>query len=72
MGDECRSWDRLALLASDGEAEATVREAERMFNEVQAAGGSAYLIENGRATARIVTFDPSATFILLLPAVIGG
>jgi hypothetical protein len=71
-GDEKRTWSLAAVKAGDPEAEAAVREAERIFTEARAAGASAYVMENGRAKTRIVVFDPSAAFILLAPAVVGG
>jgi hypothetical protein len=71
-GDRQVCWDPRAVAAGDPEAEAAVREAERLFAEQRARGATAVRVEPGRAPARMDRFDPEAEQILLIPRVVGG
>lgn len=71
-GDDRYAWDPQALRAGDPEALAAVREAERIFAEERARGGTAYVIQRGRPPLRVESFDPQAHRIVLVPRVIGG
>jgi hypothetical protein len=71
-GDDGYRWDPRRVAFGDPEALAAVREAERIFAEARARGGSAFRIEHGRPATRLETFDPQAEEIVLMPRVIGG
>jgi hypothetical protein len=64
------SWDPGAVAAGEAEARAAVAEAERIFADVRARGGSAFRMS--QTPTRIDQFDPTADQILLVPRIIGG
>ncbi len=70
------TWDPAAVAAGDAEARAAIAEAERIFADVRARGGSAFRVGQGQsqsqAPTRIERFDPTADQILLVPRIIGG
>lgn len=72
MGDQEITWDLAAAQQGDAEAQAAVSEAERLFAEVRARGGSAFAVGPGSATTRLDTFDPAIEHVVLIPRVIGG
>ncbi len=71
-GDTCVSWDPERLAAADPEAEAAVREAERLFAAARAGGAVAFRIVSDKPATRLDTFDPNAEEILVIPAMVGG
>jgi hypothetical protein len=71
-GDEQVRWDQMAVMTGDPEAEAAVREAERVFAEQRARGGTAVRVAPDKAPERIDRFDPEAEQILMIPRVVGG
>jgi hypothetical protein len=71
-GDERVTWDQTAVMTGDLEAQSAVREAERIFAEQRARGGTAVRVQPDRAPERIERFDPDAQQILLIPRVVGG
>lgn len=71
-GDDWYAWDLAAAMSGDLEAEAAVREAERIFDQQRARGSLAVLVPPTGAPERIERFDPQAERILVLPRVIGG
>ena len=71
-GDSQVAWDPAAVAAGDPEAQAAVAEAERIFNEARARGGSAFSVSQGQAPTRLDRFDATAEQILLVPRVVGG
>ena len=71
-GDDCVAWDAQKVLIGDEEAQAAVREAERVFAEQRARGATAFRVEPGKAPTRIEQFDPMAEQIILAPRVVGG
>jgi hypothetical protein len=59
-------------MTGDLEAQAAVREAERIFAEQRTRGGTAVRLQPDRAPERIERFDPEAEQILMIPRVVGG
>lgn len=71
-GDDRVAWDARRAAVGDPEAEAAVREAERIFNEERARGGTAYKVDADKAPTRIDQFDRTAEQIVIVPRVVGG
>ena len=71
-GDTSISWDQDQLAEADPEAAAAVAEAERLFARARAGGAVAFRIEADKPATRIDEFDPRATEILVIPAMVGG
>jgi Tfp pilus assembly protein PilX len=71
-GDDRVVWDARRAAVGDAEAEAAVREAERIFNETRARGATAFKVDAGQAPTRIDQFDRTAEQIVLVPRVVGG
>jgi hypothetical protein len=71
-GDTSVSWDAEHLASGDAEAEAAVREAERLFAAARAAGAVAFRVTPGEPATRIHEFDPTAREVLVIPAMVGG
>jgi hypothetical protein len=71
-GDTSIWWDPDRLAASDPEAEAAVREAERIFAQARANGAVAFRINADRPATRLQEFDRTAEEILIVPAMVGG
>jgi len=71
-GDERTTWDPSTVAVGDPEALAAVREAERIFNEAQVKGATAFTVEQGHALKRIERFDQEASQIIMVPRIVGG
>jgi hypothetical protein len=71
-GDERVTWDAQSLAVGDPEAQAAVREAERIFHEQVKRGATAFHLDNGLAPVRITAFDQAAEQIVVVPRVVGG
>lgn len=71
-GDERVAWDLNKVEASDPEATAAIREAERIFNQERARGATAFKVESGKPVERMETFDRTAEQIVMVPRVVGG
>jgi len=71
-GDDQYEWNVSQVEAGDQEAEAAVREAERIFREERARGSTAIRVQPGEAPQKIDEFDPHAKEIVMIPRVIGG
>lgn len=71
-GDDRYDWNTNQVETGDKEAEAAVREAERVFREERARGSTAVRLRPGQAPEKINEFDPHAEEIVLVPRVIGG
>jgi Tfp pilus assembly protein PilX len=71
-GDDRIVWDARRAAVGDAEAEAAVREAERIFNETRARGATAFKVDGGKAPTRIDEFDRTAEQIVMVPRVVGG
>ncbi len=65
-------WNQLQAQTGDPEAIAAIHEAERIFAEVRARGGSAFTVRKGQLAVRIEKFDPEAEQIVMIPRVAGG
>lgn len=71
-GDDRVAWDVRQAEVGDPEAIAAIREAERIFAEERARGGTAFKVEKGQAPVRIDQFDQTAEQIVIVPRVVGG
>jgi hypothetical protein len=71
-GDDTVVWDSQKVDAGDPEAEAAVREAERIFRNQRGQGGTAFRVDNGQVPVRIDEFDVDAQQIVMIPRVVGG
>lgn len=71
-GDDRIVWDRSAAEQGDLDAQAAVREAERIFAEQRTRGATAVKVAPGRPAERIERFDPAAEEIVMIPRVVGG
>jgi hypothetical protein len=71
-GDDRVHWNEQDALAGDAEANAAIREAERIFARERARGASAYRLEAGKPVERLEQFDPQAAQIIIVPRVAGG
>ncbi|MBA2362113.1 MAG: hypothetical protein H0V86_01120 [Chloroflexia bacterium] len=66
LGDTTVQWD------TTRGAEEAVREAERIFRQEIAAGSTAFRVSAAAPGERIVSFDPHAEQIVIVPRVAGG
>jgi len=71
-GDERLLWNEQDALASDAEALAALREAERIFPRERARGATAFRVEPEKPVERLEQFDQQASQIILVPRVVGG
>ena len=71
-GDDRVQWNEQDALAGDAEANAAIREAERIFARERARGATAYRLEEGKPVERLEQFDPKASQIIMVPRVAGG
>jgi hypothetical protein len=71
-GDDRVHWNEQDALAGDAEANAAIREAERIFAQERARGATAFRVESGKPAERLEQFDPQAEQIILVPRVVGG
>jgi hypothetical protein len=71
-GDDRVQWNEQDALAGDAEANAAIREAERIFARERARGATAYRLEAGKPVERLEQFDPQASQIIMVPRVVGG
>ena len=72
LGDSAVSWDADRAATGDEEAQAAVREAERIFAAERARGATAFRTTPGRPAERLDRFDPAADEIIMVPRVSGG
>ena len=71
-GDSTVEWDPQRVATGDPEAEAAVREAERIFREERARGAIAFRVLPGQPGEKIDTFDRNAEQIVMIPRIAGG
>jgi hypothetical protein len=71
-GDRRISWSAKSLAEGDAEAQAAVREAERIFARERERGGVAFRVRPGAPAERIDAFDPLAEDTVLIPPMVGG
>lgn len=75
QGDAATTWETGLGLETDEEAQAAVREAERIFREARARGDSAFIVEPGQAPRKVDTWDQrtvEAPEIIITPRLVGG
>jgi hypothetical protein len=71
-GDKMAKWGTALADADEMEAGAAVKEAERIFKEARAKGGTAFRVVPGQPAERLEQFDPDAEVIVVVPRVAGG
>jgi hypothetical protein len=71
-GDDRVYWNEHDALTGDVEANAAIREAERIFARERARGATAYRLEEGKPVEKLEQFDPQASHIIMVPQVAGG
>ncbi|HLH63214.1 MAG TPA: hypothetical protein VKV20_16150 [Ktedonobacteraceae bacterium] len=71
-GDDRLQWNKQDVLAGNPDAQAAVREAERIFLQEQARGSTAYRVSAGKSIERLERFDAQAEQIVMVPRVVGG
>jgi hypothetical protein len=71
-GDRRVTWSTKSLAEGDAEAQAAVREAERIFASERERGGVAFRVRPGAPAERIDAFDPLAEDTVLIPPMVGG
>lgn len=71
-GDRRISWNARGFTEGDAEAQAAVREAERIFARERELGGVAFRVRPGAPAERVDTFDPLAEETMLIPPMVGG
>jgi hypothetical protein len=72
QGDRTFVWDQKQAGEGDLDAQAAVREAERIFAEQLRRGGMAFKVAPRASATRLVVFDPEADQIVTVPRVVGG
>jgi hypothetical protein len=71
-GDDRVAWDVSKAEVGNREALAAIEEAERIFAQHRARGGTAFRVDTGKAPVRIDEFDRTAEQIVIVPRVVGG
>ncbi len=71
QGDKSVVWEPVGVESGDPEALAAVHEAERIFHESRAAGGTAIKTAPGPHEV-MDKFDPLAEEIVIVPRLVGG
>ncbi len=71
-GDRTVTWDRKQAERGDVEAQAAVREAERIFEEQRRQGATAFQVSRDAPAKRLERFDPEVDQVVVVPRVVGG
>jgi hypothetical protein len=71
-GDRRITWSAEDLEHGDPEAQAAVREAERLFARERARGAIALQVRPGLPAERLDALDPLAEDTVLVPPMVGG
>ncbi len=71
-GDKMVKWGTALLEVDEAEAREAVEEAERIFDEAKARGGTAFRVVPGQPAERLDRFDPEAEQIVVVPRIAGG
>ncbi len=71
-GDKMVKWGTALLEVDEAEAREAVEEAERIFDEAKAKGGTAFRVVPGQPAERLDRFDPEAEQIVVVPRIAGG
>ena len=75
LGDAATTWETGPGLETDAEAQAAIREAERIFQEARQRGDTAFIVEPGKAPEKVETWDQRAVEapeIIITPRLVGG
>jgi hypothetical protein len=72
QGDQVHQWDAALAAAGDPDAQAAVREAERIFAAARARGATAFRVAPGQPAERLESFALDAEQIVIVPRVSGG
>ncbi|HEU5330102.1 MAG: hypothetical protein ACTHMJ_04865 [Thermomicrobiales bacterium] len=75
QGDTSVSWETGAGVETDEEAQAAIREAERIFHEALTHGDVPFAIERGQAPQKLDRWDiraQEADEIVIAPRLMGG
>jgi transcription elongation factor GreA len=71
-GDTVVEWSPSQAAAGEREAQAALREAERIFEEARGRGATAFKVAPGQPAERLDRFDPRADEVVIVPRVAGG
>jgi transcription elongation factor GreA len=71
-GDTVVEWNPDLAAAGETEAQAAVREAERIFESARDRGATAFKVAPGQPAERVDRFDPRADEVVIVPRVAGG
>jgi transcription elongation factor GreA len=71
-GDTVVEWNPDLAAAGETEAQAAVREAERVFESARDRGATAFRVAPGQPAERVDRFDPRADEVVIVPRVAGG
>jgi hypothetical protein len=71
-GDNRVTWSADGFARGDPEAQAAVREAERIFARERARGAIAFRLRPGALAERLDSLDPQAEDTVLIPPMMGG
>jgi hypothetical protein len=71
-GDGRITWSVEDLVHGDAEAQAAVREAERIFARERERGAVAFRVRPGTPAERLDAFDPLADETVVIPPMVGG
>ena len=71
-GDTWITWSTKGLAQGDPEAQAAVREAERVFAHERARGAVAFRVRPDAPAERLEALDPLAEDTVLIPPMVGG
>jgi hypothetical protein len=71
-GDRSIAWSTDQLEHGDPEAQAAVREAERLFAHERERGATALRVRAGLPAERLDAFDPLAEETVVIPPMVGG
>ena len=75
LGDVATTWETGADVETDEEAQAAVREAERIFEQARQRGDAAFIVEPGKPPVKVETWDErtrEAPEIVIAPRLVGG
>jgi hypothetical protein len=69
------TWETGPGVETDEEAQAAIREAERIFQEARQRGDAAFIVEPGKAPEKVEAWDQRAVEapeIIITPRLVGG
>ena len=75
LGDVAVNWETGADVDTDEEAQAAIREAERIFQDARQRGDVAFIVEPGKAPEKVERWDQRAVEapeIIITPRLVGG